>query len=551
MPPVNEPNQELRGKISDPGYTPGRNDLPRVVACLASEEEAVVRDAERALVRAGAAAGPPLLAELGAAPAPLRARLTRALGRLAALDAGLRPALLGCLEDPDPKTRRNAAVALGKLHGPPGPRPPRPSGPEGLDEVGDEQVAAALLARARQETQPEMLRSFAEALGKSGGPEALTWLAGLTGEDPELQRLRARAQLMLQRSLSRGETAAGIDLEVVAAHPQALVATCRPGLEDILAEELGAWQARAAGPGRVTLACAGPLAAVVAARTLLTVGFPLAAVACPAEALESALVTTLAGPVAREIFNTWTKGQVRYRLAWARGGHRRAVVWRVAEALAKVCPALVNDPTASSWDVVVDDGGGRLQVELRPRWPDTRFEYRVADVPAASHPTLAAAVARLGEARADDVVWDPFVGSGLELVERGRLGPYARLHGSDLDERALAAAAANLGSAGLDRHTLEIADATTHAPAGVTLILTNPPMGRRVHRGDVAPLLTTFLAHAGRVLRPGGRLVWISPLPRVTHSAALHAGLRCRQTRTVDMGGFSGQLEVWVRPPRG
>jgi 23S rRNA G2445 N2-methylase RlmL len=532
-PPVDltrQPGPDLRARIADTGYTPGRADLPRVVACLASDDEDVVRDAERALVRAGSAAGASLLACLADATPPLRARLTRTLGRLAAVDPGLRPSLLTCLEDPDPKTRRNAALALGKLD-------------------ADADTAAALLARARQETRPEQLRSFAEALGKSGGPEALAWLAGLDVADPELQRLRGRAQIMLQRSLSRGATAAGIDEEAVAPTAQAMMLTCRPGLEDILADELAALHPRIAGPGRVSLTSAGPLAAIVQARTLLTVGFPLAPVAVGRAGLEAALVTTLAGPAAQAVFSTWTKGQVRYRLAWARGGHRRAVVWRVAEALATACPALVNDPTASGWDVVVDDAGGAVNVELRPRWHDTRFAYRVADVPAASHPTLAAAVARLGGVRADDVVWDPFVGSGLELVERGRLGPYARLHGSDLDARALAAATANLDAAGLADHALVEADATVHAPAGVTLILTNPPMGRRVHRGDVAPLLTSFLAHAGTVLRPGGRLVWISPLPRVTRAAALQAGLRCQRTQTVDMGGFTGQLEVWVQRP--
>lgn len=528
MPPVDGPGPELRARISDPGFTPGRGDLPRVVACLECDDDDTIRDAERALLRAGAAAGPPVLARLADAAPPLRARLTRALGRLATTDPGLRAALLGCLEDPDPKTRRNAASALGKL-------------------PADEPTAAALLAQARREREPGQLRSFAEALGKAGGPAALEWLAGLAGADPELQRLRSRAQLMLQRSLSRGATAAGIDEEATVAAPQAMLATCRPGLEDILAEELADRQARIAGPGRVALTSAGPLAAVVRARTLLTLGFPLAPQAIGAAGLEPALVAALAGP-ARAVFETWTKGQVRYRLAWARGGHRRAVVWRVAEALASACPSLVNDPTASSWDVIVDDAGGTIKLELRPRWRDDRFDYRVADVPAASHPTLAAAMARLVGVRADDVVWDPFVGSGLELVERGRLGPYARLHGSDLDERALAAAAANLTAAGLERHTLTRADAIGHAPPGVTAIVTNPPMGRRVHRGDVSPLLTQFLAHAGTVLQPGGRLVWISPLPRATRAAALHAGLRCQRTQTVDMGGFTGQLEVWVRP---
>jgi tRNA G10 N-methylase Trm11 len=84
----------------------------------------------------------------------------------------------------------------------------------------------------------------------------------------------------------------------------------------------------------------------------------------------------------------------------------------------------------------------------------------------------------------------------------------------------------------------------------VTLIVSNPPMGRRVQRGDVAPLLGDFLASAGGLLQPGGRLVWISPLPRVTQPAARAAGLVCRRAEPLDMGGFTGQLEVWVRPAR-
>jgi hypothetical protein len=88
-------------------------------------------------------------------------------------------------------------------------------------------------------------------------------------------------------------------------------------------------------------------------------------------------------------------------------------------------------------------------------------------------------------------------GSGLELVERGLLGPYARLIGSDLDPKALTTAEANLKSAGLERFELHAADATTFKPEGVTLIVTNPPMGRRVQRGDVAPLLDRLPGERG------------------------------------------------------
>ena len=518
--------------MADPGYTPGRADLPAVIELLATADEGVAEAAERALLRTGGPAGAPLVACLSASVAPQRARVVRVLGRLAQAEAGLRPTLIACLAETDPRARRQAIVALGK--------------------VTDPAATAALVAHTQVETSTPHLRSLVEALGKCGDSEALAWLEGLEAPaDPELQRLRGRARIMLSRSLGREGSEAGIDEEVVAASPRTLVAGCRPGLEEILARSFEAThKAAVAGPGKVSLHSQGPLQSLGRARTLMTLGFPLARVRMAAgpDALVTALTAALTGPEAQEIFQTWSRGQVRYRLAWARGGHRRAVVWRVAEAVSQRCPRLVNDPTASTWEVVVDDVGNLLQVELRPRWTDTRFGYRVGDVPAASHPTIAAALALLGGVQADDVVWDPFTGSGLELVERGLLGPYRRLVGSDLDAKALATARANLNGAGLERFELVEADATRHVVEDVSLVITNPPMGRRVARGDVAPLLTEFLRHVGEVLRPGGRLVWISPLPRVTQAAARAAGLVCRRAEPLDMGGFTAQLEVWRKP---
>ncbi|HEY0133937.1 MAG TPA: HEAT repeat domain-containing protein, partial [Nannocystis sp.] len=467
---------ELATAIADPGFTPGRADLQGVIDLLADADEDAAERAERALLRAGSAAGPALQARLSASVAPLRARIVRVLGRLAIADAGLRAPLLACIADTDPRARRNAIVALGKL--------------------ADPAAAAALVAHARVETSTPHLRSLVEALGKCGDEQALAWLDGLDDPDPELQRLRGRARIMLGRSLGRETSDAAIDDDAVAAAPRSVIATCRPGLEDILVSTIDpALSPGVAGPGKVGLKSAGPLRELGRARTLMTLGFPLPRVrlAPGPDALVEALTAALTGPEAREIFATWSKGQVRYRLAWARGGHRRAVVWKVAAAVGKVRPDFINDPTASPWEVVVDDGGGQLQVELRPRWTDTRFAYRVGDVPAASHPTIAAALAMLGGVRADDVVWDPFMGSGLELVERGLLGPYARLVGTDLDSKALATATANLKAAGLERFEVVEADATTYVPADVSLIITNPPMGRRVQRGDVAPLLTGFV----------------------------------------------------------
>ena len=216
---------------------------------------------------------------------------------------------------------------------------------------------------------------------------------------------------------------------------------------------------------------------------------------------------------------------------------------------AAIDPALVNDPTRSTWEVGVLDRGGRLRVELRPKaLVDPRFAYRVAEVPAASHPTIAAAIVHVGGARAHDVVWDPFVGSGLELVERARSGPYERMFGTDTSPAAITAAKENLASASVEKVTLDKTDALAARIPGVTLIITNPPMGRRITRGEsLDRLLVPFVTHAARTLVTGGRMAWITPSPRDTDRAAERAKLEIAQASTVDMGGFPGVLQLLIK----
>jgi tRNA G10 N-methylase Trm11 len=155
--------------------------------------------------------------------------------------------------------------------------------------------------------------------------------------------------------------------------------------------------------------------------------------------------------------------------------------------------------------------------------------------------------------RADDVVWDPFVGSGLELCERAILGPYRALVGSDIDEKALAVARANLDAAGAPAASLLHGDARTLVPPGPapTLIVSNPPLGRRVQRsGDLGLTLERFVGHAAELLAPGGRIAWISPFPRRTREAAEAKGMRVTMAQEVDMGGFAAEMQVLGKPAR-
>ncbi len=536
--PSPSPSPPLLERLQDPGFTPRLRELDELVELLPDEEHA--KAALRAIGRLGEKAVEPLLARFASARPPLRAHVLKAIGRLAPAQK-VESALLAALGDEDPKTRRNAAIALGHVADGALPSPA---------------IEDALLLAWDRDPRPEMRRTLAASLGKVGGPRSLPRLVEAAGAaDPELARIGQRARAMLERTASRG-AAGRIEPGRAPSRPVPIVGLCRPGLEELAAEELAGVaavvEAEVEGPGRVRGRLAGSMDAVFAARTLLSFEFPLPVeLRRGKEALPAALARVVSGEAARTVFETWTEGPARYRIAWAEGGHRRAATWEAATAIGAAAPHLVNDPTSSTWEIVIAHDDAGLSVSLVPRaLVDPRFAWRRGDVPAASHPTVAAALARVAGVREDDVVWDPFAGSGAELVERGLLGPFAALHGSDTDPRALDIARRNLAAAGLSAQ-LERRDALDPAPPGVTLIVSNPPMGRRASRAaGLDEMLDRFVEHAGASLVPRGRLVWMAPWPRRSRAAGTRAGLDLDWASLVDMGGFEAELQRWIKPGR-
>jgi len=525
------PRRPLPDAVRDPGFTPRVHDLDALVDLLVDDD--AEKHAERAIVRLGTVAVDGLRTRFEAAKPPLRARVLRVLGRLASEEPA-RATLIAALTDADAKTRRNAAIALGHARA------------EGVEE--------ALLGAWESDPRPEMRRSVAASLGKVGSRRSLPVLReAARADDPELARIGQRAAMMLERTESRGDRGS-VDASRAPADPVDLVVVARRGVTDLLVDELSrvtvVTNVRSDGPERVRARLVGPMASLFAARTMLEFRFPMPAESPrDGQSVEDAVARAVTCEAARVVLTTWTVGTPRYRLAWAEGGHRRAATWGTASAIARLWPELVNDPTASLWEALVETRGDIVEVSLSPRGlPDPRFAWRQRDVPAASHPTIAAALARVAGARDDDVVWDPFAGSGAELVERALLGKYRALYGSDLDPRALDASRVNLAAAGVHAE-LKQGDALDLAPPGTTLIITNPPMGRRISRtSGLAITLDRFVAHAADTLAGGGRLVWIAPWPERSRSAALAAGLRLDRARIVDMGGFDAEMQRWLKP---
>lgn len=486
-----------------------------MLECVDDADRDLAKLAEKAVLRAKEYGPSALIDRL--TRGDLRASWLRLLGKMnvGSDKDGVIELLVTAAAHEDVKVRRAALRALGKL--------------------GDERAEPALIAALPRCELPEQ-RVIVEALGKVGGAAALAAILQLSPSDPELQRLATRARLMLERSHGREQTTIRLDQPLPSLTQ--IAGFCRPGLASLLASELPGAQRRT--ESEVTLRAQTALRELLQARVALEFAllYPLG----PGADLGERVSGTLSERAAIGALHAWSSGAPRFRLSFVGGGHRRRDVWAIAERLRTDLPNLINDPRGSSWEFRINESEARL--ELLPRaFVDPRFAYRRLDVPAASHPTIAAALARVCAPKPADVVWDPFCGSGLELVECGLLCKGAQLVGSDLSATALDAARANLQAAGM-RGRLHVANALLFAPKNVTAIVSNPPMGRRIARGQLGQLLEKFVAHAQRVLRPGGRLVWLSPLPQQTAATGRTLGFDVERREPVDLGGFRAELQI-------
>jgi 23S rRNA G2445 N2-methylase RlmL len=494
-------------------------------------EDDIADDAARALLRLGAMAVDPALRAFEGARAPLRGRLVDLLGDLARQGHAVeqvRAFLLACLHDADPKTRRNAVIALSHHE--------------------DPAVERALIDYWRREPRDDHRRSVARALGRVGAGASLAFLRMVRASSPELEGARAEALRMLERRAAR-EAVSIVRPELPVPEGMTVVAHGRPGFEGLLAEEFGRpWLPETLEPGLVVVRPKGRLGEMFRARTMLSFGFPLAARAVTDDVAHT-LADAIASDEAKRVFAAFTDGAVRYRIEWVGAGHRRGATRRCVERVAALRCELVNDSRDATWEVNAHEAYGTLRVELVPRrLDDPRFTYRKREVPAASHPTLAATLVRLSFPRADDVLWDPFVGSGLELCERALAGPYRRLYGSDRDETALDAAKINLESVGAERFELALRDARDAPPPGVNVVVTNPPLGHRAgFGGDVPGLLADVLRTVARVIPAGGRMVWVSPRPEATARLARACGFAVTLRTRVVLAGLEAEVQRFER----
>jgi predicted RNA methylase len=452
--------------------------------------------------------------------------------------AEVRSWLVRLLQDPSEKVRRYAMTALPKLG----------AGPEGEE---------ALLTLLRTTTVERERKYLSQALGKIGGKATLNAVAVDRG-------FFLQTEQKVKASMARKERPSAIRMDNLLSDFTGLRIHlhCRKGLEEIVRDEARDDIAKRrkfriddVRSGLVAIIPVAPfsLADIYTLRCFATVGFFIGRVrsTIPVESID-ALASKITSPLSRTILTAFTEGPIRYRLEFVSKGHQRGAVRLVANRAYAMCSDILNDPQNAPWSMDLIPEGEGISMELRPKLtPDPRFTYREADIRAASHPPLAACMARLAGRINQEIVWDPFCGSGLELIESARLGGVQTVYGTDINPDAIAVCRSNFIAARVKdvRLKLVCCDFRDYAkveglrPKSVTVIITNPPMGKRVRVPDLRGLVKDLFAVAAAVLKPGGRLVFANPL----RIEPLDASLKLKYRKVVDLGGFNCRLEMYLK----
>ncbi|MEI8341489.1 MAG: methyltransferase domain-containing protein [Verrucomicrobiota bacterium] len=447
--------------------------------------------------------------------------------------------LLGLLSDPGEKVRRYAMTALPKIG----------AGPE------EEKALLSLLQTTSNDREKKFL---GETLDKIGGVATLEIL----GKDSH--RLHPQTEQKVKASVARSQSPGEVCMDRVLANFAGLRIHLRgrAGLEQFVRDEVeesvqsrGKFRVTEVRSGLVAMTPVAPfsLADLFSLRCFGTVGFVPGTVSVPneTESIE-ALAALITSPLSRRVLETFTEGTVRYRLNFVAKGHQRGAVRLLANRAYALCPQILNDARDALWAIDIHPAGRGNSVELRPRLsPDPRYYFRRQDVPAASHPPLAACMARLAGKLENGIVWDPFCGSGSELIERALLGGVRCVHGTDLSEEAIDITRENFSAAKVDRvqskfSCCDFRDYPRIAGLdrdSVSLILTNPPMGKRVPIPNLRGLIEDLFAVAAKVLRPGGKLVFANPL----FVQCNQPSLKMQSSRVVDFGGFDCRVEMYQK----
>jgi tRNA (guanine6-N2)-methyltransferase len=343
-------------------------------------------------------------------------------------------------------------------------------------------------------------------------------------------------------------------------HPVRFIAEVVPGIEDIALMEIasmrGVMDPQISGEGEVTfsLARAEPglrqLTTVQAVYQVLEYRIPRPKALLGQQHFDRLVQAVLA------ITGTWAPNE-RNGLHISAAGADSAVFQRIANDLADATGMRADTEQKDLWIRVrrgrSPEPGWECLIRLTPRPLATR-SWRVRDLPGALNATVAAAMVRLAEPRADDVFLNAGSGSATILIERARISDAAQLLGIDNDMGAIRIAQENIAAAGLVTTSLSHGDARV-LPLGrgsCDTILIDLPFGQLVGSHEENRVLyPTLLREFWRVAKPGALCIML------THEIQLMAGLlpqmhgwHVRQKRRITLRGLHPGMYVLQKSER-
>jgi len=161
----------------------------------------------------------------------------------------------------------------------------------------------------------------------------------------------------------------------------------------------------------------------------------------------------------------------------------------------------------------VTAGARRLTLDVRVSPEEHRSRaYKQEHVPGSLRPAAAACCVRYARPEEGEVFCDPFCGAGTIALERASYGcMYAAILAGDLDARAVSVSTVNFGPRHQPRLVARWDARQLPLPArSVDVVVTNPPFGVKSPAADPAQLYTEAAAEIARVLKRGGRAVFIA-----------------------------------------